>query len=763
MNAATEMATAQMIVALPDLSHDGALAALTAAVPIPGRGVVRIVEELGAHLAAHPDALTSGDSRCPRVLLRLVRVLGETGYPVTRPGCAQCGTIRDDLSDFRSEGRVCGVCAARSRPRKSCARCGRTDTRIAARRAEGVICHACYRTDPQIFEECAQCGQQRRPAVRLDSGRALCDRCHKYPLHQCVSCGETKTAAAVDENGAFCHSCYNRQRRPQRQCGRCGRIARIARNATDDHPDLCLSCYRGPEATCSRCGRTGSCQRAYTGEPICRSCYARHERPRVTCCGCGRDRQAMANWPIGPVCAACYNRIVRSPADCARCSKSQPLIARDENDAGVCGRCAGADIDYTCHRCGRGGNPYGNNICAYCVLADRVEELLTGDGGRVTSQLQPLVDAFTRVPDPYRAIRWISRSPNAKLLATLIRDGRNIDHELLDELLPHGRGVHYIRQVLVETGVLPRRHEDLERLPSWFEHLMADKPDFHTNLLRPYLHWHLLRRARRRAAARRYPASAGRLLRRRILIATEFLAWIDDHGLTLQELGQADLERWLDSVKSQRCNQIRYFLKWTAARGITQELTVVVLPRQHPEDLLDDDARWKLLRQCLTDDTMPLDVRTSGALVLLLGLQVERIRSLCTEHVVLRHDNTFLDTGSGHPGVLPPKVGRLLQEQLAATRPRLMIQSGTDSPRWLFPGLVPGQPVFAHALTTRLNRYGISTRPARNGALMALAADLPAPIMADLLGMHINTAVRWVQFARRDWTDYLAARGADLV
>jgi hypothetical protein len=35
-------------------------------------------------------------------------------------------------------------------------------------------------------------------------------------------------------------------------------------------------------------------------------------------------------------------------------------------------------------------------------------------------------------------------------------------------------------------------------------------------------------------------------------------------------------------------------------------------------------------------------------------------------------------------------------------------------------------------------------RPARNGALAALAAGLPAAILADLLGMHIHTAVRWV-------------------
>jgi hypothetical protein len=29
---------------------------------------------------------------------------------------------------------------------------------------------------------------------------------------------------------------------------------------------------------------------------------------------------------------------------------------------------------------------------------------------------------------------------------------------------------------------------------------------------------------------------------------------------------------------------------------------------------------------------------------------------------------------------------------------------------------------------------------------------------AGLLGLHVNTAVRWVIYARRDWTDCLAAR-----
>jgi hypothetical protein len=74
--------------------------------------------------------------------------------------------------------------------------------------------------------------------------------------------------------------------------------------------------------------------------------------------------------------------------------------------------------------------------------------------------------------------------------------------------------------------------------------------------------------------------------------------------------------------------------------------------------------------------------------------------------------------------------------------------------------MVPGQPISTHAMTQKLGRDGITVRAARNGALAALAADLPAAILADLLGIHRHTAVRWVAYARRDWAEYLAARVA---
>ena len=56
-----------------------------------------------------------------------------------------------------------------------------------------------------------------------------------------------------------------------------------------------------------------------------------------------------------------------------------------------------------------------------------------------------------------------------------------------------------------------------------------------------------------------------------------------------------------------------------------------MIPRQQPADLLGDDERWQLLQRCLNNETMPIDVRAAGALILLFGLQAQRIRHLCAD------------------------------------------------------------------------------------------------------------------------------------
>jgi ribosomal protein L40E len=760
LEAAMDAAVDQVRTALPAIGDGEATALLEAAVPITVKGPARFLEELAAHMASHPDALTSGSSLCPPVLLRLAHALDEAGHPVIRPGCAYCGRIAADLRQLREEGRICSTCDSRSRKDGTCGRCGAAGVQIVARRPDGGICHRCYRRDPEVVEECRKCGQVRNPAVRLPDGGALCHECWERPQHTCVSCGKTAPAALLADEGAYCYLCYNRERRPLRQCGKCGRMAAIRRNARDDQPDLCDRCYRGPEQLCSRCGRVRPCVRVTSSEPICHTCYARDERPRVTCVRCQRDRPTNAYWPMGPVCMGCYTAIVRSPAECARCRQSHPLIGRDAVGAGLCGPCAGADVDFTCRQCGRSGNPYGHGRCAYCVLADKVTGLLAGPDGTIAPELQPLAEAFTRVSLPFNAIHWIRRSTAAGILARLVARQQPITHDLLDEI-PPGHSLHYLRHVLVETGILPQRDEDLERVPAWLEHHLAGQPAGHARLIRPFLRWFLLRRARGRARRRPFPAAIGRQLRRRVLVALEFLAWADQQGIVLADLGQDDVDRSLGEEQTQRRYQVSYFLGWAADRGFSRRLTVPPIQRTEPADFLDDDQRWQLLQHCLTDGTLPIAVRAAGALVLLFGLQLQRIRHLTTGQVTEKDGRAYLTAGH-HPVLLPPRLGALLRELADQPPPRLMISHGPDAPRWLFPGHVPGQPINLRSLTTQLNSHGISARPARNGALVALATDLPAAILADFLGLHVNTAVRWVAYARSDWTSYLAARDADL-
>ncbi|MFE5872543.1 hypothetical protein ACFQ6V_28350 [Streptomyces roseifaciens] len=349
---------------------------------------------------------------------------------------------------------------------------------------------------------------------------------------------------------------------------------------------------------------------------------------------------------------------------------------------------------------------------------------------------------------------WLQRSPNAKLLGELAAAGRPLSHDLLDEL-PPSRYEHYVRQTLVHTGILPERHEDLDRIPAWLDQLLTDKPPQHVRLIRPFVHWFLLKRARRRAARRRRPALAGKYVRTRTFVALELLTELDRQGVTLTDLTQERLDRWLADGNIRRYT-IRCFLTWTADRGLTKHLTVPGIPRQEPAHILNEDDRWHQLRRCLNDASMSLDVRVAGALVLLFGLPTSRIRTLRVEHLHQQDGDTYLDIGE--PALLvPPKLAALLHQLIDNPARHARIAGGYPGPGWIFPGLLPGHPVDP-SFSRKLLDHGIDARSARNGALVALVTDIPPPILADLLGLHINTVIRWAGLARRDWTDYLAAR-----
>jgi hypothetical protein len=148
----------------------------------------------------------------------------------------------------------------------------------------------------------------------------------------------------------------------------------------------------------------------------------------------------------------------------------------------------------------------------------------------------------------------------------------------------------------------------------------------------------------------------------------------------------------------------------------------------------------------------------AGALVLLYGQIPSRIVALTVDSVITTDTGTYLVLRD-QPVLLPPPLAALTVELAAHSTHEQSTTSRAETPAWLFPGARPGCHFYAGRLSTALNKkLGVFVRPARGAALSALAADLPAPVLADLLGLSIATATRWAALAARDNAEYLAAR-----
>lgn len=741
---ATIRSTIQSSIDLDDEELDKALAAAQAS---DGRAF----RELAEHLQAHPHALKAGSPNGPRALMRLLKVLADAGHPVASPRCAGCGKETADLPRMATSGRICQACDAKNYA-NDCARCGRANTRIAARRPEGRICYACYNKEHARTEPCARCGRERSVVARLDDGGGLCSRCWTPPPRRCAGCERMGRVVFIGDNGPLCVNCYRRDHRRRALCGRCNRVRIVSRRGTNGEPDLCETCNPGITAICSQCGRDRRGHRDDAGQWICKNCTPRIPR---TCARCSRSRPVHALLPLGPVCNTCHIALHDHPGHCPSCRETRVLIGRDDRGP-VCGPCAGSTLDPRCRTCNRPGRHYSGDKCARCVLTDRVDDLLIGSDGAPSPQLQPLRKLLLAAEHPNGQIAWLMRSGAARLLRELARREVAVTHDYLDTL-PQNRAEMFLRPLLVEAGVLPARNDDLERIPPWLDTLLVDQPEHHVRLIRPFAHWFLLRRARRSAARRHYQAQAGYHIRTKIRVALEFLAWLDTRQLDLAALDQATIDRWLTEGAT-RSREVRAFLTWARSHRLIKDLQAPSRARSQPEEMIGEQDRWNLLERSLHDTTAPLDTRAAAALILLYGLPLIRVRSLTADHLELQDDRRAYLVIGAHRLLLPPKLAQMLSDLAQAGRGRSRYSPGLDGRRWLFSGLVPGRPLSAEGLGVKLAGFGLNTRLARNAALIALAAELPPAVLADLIGLHHVTAARWSRLAARDWHAFVAAR-----
>ena len=107
------------------------------------------------------------------------------------------------------------------------------------------------------------------------------------------------------------------------------------------------------------------------------------------------------------------------------------------------------------------------------------------------------------------------------------------------------------------------------------------------------------------------------------------------------------------------------------------------------------------------------------------------------------------------PIELPDPLAALTRELVASRHGHASLgDQGTS--RWLFPGGRPDRPISAEHLAERLRRLGLRPGQDRSTALFGLTTELPAAMLARLLGIHIGVAVAWQRASSGDWTSYAA-------
>jgi hypothetical protein len=572
------------------------------------------------------------------------------------------------------------------------------------------------RSEPPV---CGRCGETRPLHKRATAGHPdLCKRCyhHGQPRRPCGICGKTRQVRirARDDQPDICNDCA-----PKRHaaCGVCGRIGAMAVKATDSSPAIGRCCWRPAVAMCSSCARERRCYHATGPQPVCLSCH--RGRRIATCLDCGLQRPAQRRVTGGVVCAPCDRR--------------------RGNTTGICVGCGGIA-------------PLKRELCDACRLGERVAQLAAAGDRHAASVLAPYLAVLAEAPDPESTVRWL-QTPTLGLLKDLLAGRIAVTHEALDVAQGDahaGRAVGYVRAALVDAGVLEPRDEHSAAFARWQQRAVDAIPaGADRGHVRAYATWHVAHELARTSARGRATPTTQKHARSLVNEAIKLVLWLHEQQLELHDLRQDLLDTWIaDGASTRRC--VRMFLQWLARAGVTGELHVAWNTSGHGPAPLDDEQRFAALRRLLDGrDIDPRD-RFAGLLLLLYAQPLTRTAALETTDIATTPDGQITIRLARGAVPLPEPLGSLAH----ALRDQRLASTGFDG--WLLPGRKPGSHITAERLRERLKRYGIASRPSRHAALLALAARLPAPILAERLGFHQARAAQWVRAAGATYADYVA-------
>jgi hypothetical protein len=483
------------------------------------------------------------------------------------------------------------------------------------------------------------------------------------------------------------------------------------------------------------------------------------------CAHCGKLRRPAAHWHEGPICQKCYDRALTAKAACPSCGDERRLRFYPGFDEPVCSDCAGEPPSHVCERCGVEDCLYERGLCRQCVVHRRLTAILGDEPSRGRNGLGPLFEALVGSSTPRAVLDWLTKSPKtAEALSSIARGEAPLSHDTMDDL-EAVLGVHtarHLESLLSAAGALPARDPVLAATERWCARFLANiDHEEHSKVLPAWVRWQVLRPLRDKANLGPLLDSTGHSARGRLRNVAAFCSFLVGRGRSLSTCRQADIDDWASSQARNQVRSLPGFAGWAMSRHAMPRLEVPAGHSGPPAAPLATDERWAVARRLLYGPDIDPAVRVGGALAVIYAqplFKISRLRVedlvVSAEHVVLRVDGgvtiKFPEPLAGHARAL------IEGRQPAPSKANLPTDAG-----WLFPGNVPGRPITTQGLSHQFARHGVRAEHHRLSALYELAADMPAPLLADILGVNPRTAAVWSRLAGRTWVDYPEMRRAD--
>lgn len=462
-------------------------------------------------------------------------------------------------------------------------------------------------------------------------------------------------------------------------------------------------------------------------------------------CGrCSEHHQIVVRWPDSGICGYCYQQAKRTRGSCA-CGHEGILPGRVDT-LPACRKCSGVKLNIDCIGCGNEDEIHSGNRCWACVLAATVDRLLTPEEKAPSSELQAIATALKSMKRANSGLTWIQQ-PHVTGFLRQLAASPDITHTGLDQL-PASPTREYVRGLLVEHNVLPRRDELSQRFTSWAgQAIDRVTTQNHRDVIRRYIRWHHQRRMNQMDEV-----TQGTFLRAKqsVTVAIELLNWLTEQHTDLATMTQAHLDRWQAEGPTTRGIASR-FLDWATKTNLIDPSLKLQPHRRGTSPRLDTATQQDLVQGLThTTEMSPRD-RAAAILVLVFGQQISDVVKLTWDHVKVTDEEVTITLGTVEIALTRP-----LDEpwrELVATPTHDQTAAHPNS-NWVFRGGSPGKHLRASSLTERL-RTAFSSRAARLGTLHELTKLAPVAIIAEALGYAPATIDRHALASSANYMEYM--------